>query len=146
MVNAHATANPNGAMGMASANCTDRIAELLRRRADIHAAAQKCKVELLCEKPTVDKPADRHQQVMMLTAFSKDLRRIKSRLFYLRHRRCAKTEGRQHGYQRRRYLRLRAQLDRLASLPDDQFVNQTRTAGHVKRVLTEKLRLCVCDA
>jgi hypothetical protein len=43
-------------------------------------------------------------------------------------------------YRRRRIARLKAHLERLAALPDHQFVNQTRTAGYAKHVIAKKLR------
>ena len=92
---------------------------LLKRRAEVHALLQA--------------PCD----PAATNALRKELRKIKTSLFSLRHR---DDPGRkQRAYRMRRLRKLRACLECLAPLPNDQLVNQTRTAGHMKRVIAAKL-------
>lgn len=67
----------------------------------------------------------------------RELRQVKSLLFYLRHR--EDWAWRQRVYRQRRCAQLKAHLESLAALPDAQLVNQRRTAGHMKRVIAAKL-------
>ena len=92
---------------------------LLQRRAEARAALRKC-------------PDSETAHVLR-----RALRRIKSALFSLRHR--ADPGRKEHAYRMRRHAKLRTHLERLAPLPDDQLVNQTRTAGYMKRLLAAKL-------
>lgn len=96
-----------------------QIAELLECRAKARAELQKC-------------------DDARATALRQELRRIKARLFYLRHR--GDPVWKRRAYCTRRLAKLQAYQRRLSAFPDDQFVNQTRTAGYMKRVIAEKLQ------
>ena len=118
---------------MDTTSVDNRIAELLQQRTAVRAAMKRCREDRR-------DAANGHQATRTLSTLSKELRRIKWLLFYLRHR--TDTERQRRAYRRRRISRLKTQLARLFFLPDDQFVSQTRTAGHVKHVLAEKLQRC----
>lgn len=113
---------------MHTTSADDRIAELLQQRMAVRAAIKRCRED----------GRDMAHGHEATCALSKQLRRIKWLLFYLRHR--TDTERQRHAYRRRCVSKLETQLARLSSLPDDQFVNQTRTAGHMKHVLSQKLQ------
>ena len=113
---------------MYSTSADNRIAELLRQRMAVRAAIKRCRED----------GRDVSDDQQATSTLSKELRRIKWLLFYLRHR--TDTERQRHAYRRRCISKLETQLARLSSLPDDQFVNQTRTAGHMKHVLSKKLQ------